>query len=212
MKSPFPQEKKTRQLSNWKSTGPILDGLFLNHYPLVWGNSNRLSRSLDLHWEWPVRLDDSLHECLTRLSTEFSPSLFLSLHLSLFSLLSFRSLVLKPIQPLFMFMLWLRYCFLFFTNIRPVPFAFLMKHVFSWPCQPRGLTQACIHTGHMMVTLDYVVNTLRQKTKQNVICKRKTREQTSGTHNFGLMRYVLSLNRDHLAKHFRTEQKAVWWE
>lgn len=33
------------------TTGSPLDlfCLFLNHYPLVWGNSNRLSRSLDLH-------------------------------------------------------------------------------------------------------------------------------------------------------------------
>lgn len=77
-------KKKKRQRSNWKSTGPILDSLFLNHYPLVWGNSNLLSRSLDFHWEWPVRLDSSLHECLTRLSTEFSPSLFFFLSFSPF--------------------------------------------------------------------------------------------------------------------------------
>lgn len=45
---------------------------------------------------------------------------FLSLHLSFF-LLSFPSLVLKPIQPLFMFTFWLLYCFLFLTSFRPVP-------------------------------------------------------------------------------------------
>lgn len=160
------------------TTGSPLDlfCLFLNHYPLVWGNSNRLSRSLDLHWKWPVRLDDSLHECLTRLSTEFSPCLFFSFFLHLVLCYPFLSLVLKPIQLLFIFMPWL------LPILDLCPFASLMKHA-----GPVNLeSNFYLHWPNDGV-IWYIVNTQSQKSKQNVICKRKTKENRHLAHNFRLV-------------------------
>lgn len=169
------KKKKTRQHSNWKSTGPILDSLFLNHYPLVWGNSNRLSRFLDFHWEWPVRLDSSLHECLTRLSTEFSPSLFFSFFFSISLSYPFTPWSWNPSSPSSCSCPDLVIAFHFSPALDLCPFASLMKHVFSWPCQPQGLTQAFIRTGQMMVSLD-IMSTHRAKRQNKMSSAKGERE------------------------------------
>lgn len=55
------------------------------------------------------------------------------------------------------------------------PFASLIKHVFSWPCQPQGLTQAFIHTGQMMASLD-IMSTHRAKRQNKMSSAKGERE------------------------------------